>query len=232
MSIVEPVIRTIAASNRWGRAESAVSSGARMIRVIAPSDPEHRRRDRALLVACAALDAVAAGILLLGTPLAPSLELLAAMGSHAAAVLLMCGLARERPSRRWLCVAAVLAVPFVGAAVAAATLVTKGRGTIAMESRRKPRRPSRLTMAEIQRLAGALPLCDALDGGDEEQRRDALWALSRRRDPEAIALLRRAAGGRDPDLALSAALVMDEIGERAEHPASPLDRPEVRHGTG
>lgn len=230
MSIVAPVIRTIAASNPWGRAESAVNPAARMIRVIAPADPEHRRRDVALLAACAALDAVAAGILLLGTRLALHLDMRAAMISHAAAVLLMCGLAHERPSRRWLCVAAVLAVPFVGAAVAAATLVTRGRGSIVMESRRQPHRPSRLTMTEIQRLADALPLCDALDGDDEEQRREALWALSRRRDPEAIALLRRAAASRDPDLALSAALVMDEIGESAEHPADPLDRAEVCHG--
>ena len=230
MSIIAPVVRSIAA-NRWGRVQSPVSAAARMIRVVAPSDRVHPRRDVALLVACAALDAVAAGILLHGTPLAPPLEGIAAMVLHATAVLLMCGVARERPSRRWLCAAAVLAVPVVGAVVAAATLVTRGRGTLAMESRRKPRRPSRLTMAEIKRLAGALSLCDALDGDDEEQRRDALWALSRRRDPEAIALLRRAAGGRDPDLALSAALVMDEIGERAERHADPLDRAEARNGT-
>src|SRR6185436_15014643 len=106
------------------------------------------------------------------------------------------------------------AVPFVGAAVATAMFVTRGRGSIAMERRRKARRQTPLTMAAIQRLWGALSLCDALDGDDEEQRRDALWALSRRRDPEAIALLRRVAAGRDPDLALSAALVMEEIGER------------------
>jgi len=232
VSISAPVMRAIAPSIRRGRAESPVSAAARMIRVTAPSDRVHRWRGGALLVACAALDAVAAGILVLGTPLAPPLEVLAAMVSHATAVLLVCGLAQERPSRRWLGVAAVLAVPFVGAAVAAATLVTRGRGSFAMECRRKAPRQSRLTMAAIQRLGGALPLCDALDGDDEEQRRDALWALSRRRDPEAIALLRRAAAGRDPDLALSAALVMEEIGERAERQADPLDRPEVRNGAG
>ena len=229
MSIIAPVYRTIAASNPWGRAGSLLSPAARKVRFTAPSDREHRWLGLALLVACATLDAVAAGILLLGTPLAPPLEVLAAMVLHAGAVLLMCGLAHERPSRRWLCVAAVLAVPFVGAAVAAATLVTRGRGSIKMESRTKPRRQSRLTTAEIQRLADALPLCDALDSDDEEQRRDALWALSRRRDPEAIALLRRAAAGRDPDLAMSAALVMDEIGEHAERQTDPQDRPEVRH---
>lgn len=232
MSVAAAVIRAIAPSNRRGPAEGQVSAAARVARVIARSDREHRRRGVALLVPCAALDAVAAGILLLGTPLAPPLEALAATVSHATAVLLLCGLARERPSHRWLCVAAVLAVPFVGTAVAATILVTRGRGSFAMERRRKARRRPPLTTAAIQRLGAALSPCDALDGGDEEQRRAALWALSRRRDPEAIALLRRAAAGRDPDLALSAALVMDEIGERAERDVGPLGLAKVRHGAG
>jgi hypothetical protein len=230
VSIAVPVVRAITLSN--GRPKVSVSAAARMIRVMAPPDRDHRRLGVALLVACVALDAVAAGILLLGTPLAPPLEILAAIGSHGAAVLLMTGLARGRSSRRWLGVAAALAVPFVGTAVAAAMFVTRGRGSIAIEPRRKARRRTPLTMAAIQRLGGALALCDALDGDDDEQRRDALWALSRRRDPEAIALLRRAAAGRDPDLAQSAALVMDEIGERAERQADPLDRAEVRRDAG
>jgi len=71
-----------------------------------------------------------------------------------------------------------------------------------------------------------------LDCGDEDQRRAALWALSRREDPEAIALLRRAASGCDPDLALSAALVLDEISERAEHRVERLNLTEARHGVG
>lgn len=232
MSAAVPIIRAIAPLNRRRSAEVSVSAAARMIRVLAPSDRDHRGRGVALLVACAAFDAVAAGILLRGTPLARPLEVLAAMVSHATAVLLLSGLARERPSRRWLGVAAALAVPFVGAGVATAMLVTRGRGSIAIEPRRKARRRTPLTAAAIQRLGGALSLCDALDGEDDEQRRDALWALSRRRDPEAIALLRRAAAGRDPDLALSAALVMDEIGERAEREEDPLGPAEVRHAAG
>ena len=84
----------------------------------------------------------------------------------------------------------------------------------------------------MQRLGGALSPCDALDCGDEEQRRAALAALSRRGDSEAIALLRRAAGGRDPDLALSAALALDEIGERAERQMGRLDLAEVGYGAG
>ena len=42
-------------------------------------------------------------------------------------------------------------------------------------------------------------------------------------------MLRRAAAGRDPNLAISAALVLDEIGERAEREAGRLDPVEVRY---
>jgi HEAT repeat protein len=202
------------------------------IQAMAPS----RRRSHvpvALLVAaCSVLDAVAAAILLFGTPLPPLLEGLAAAISHGTAVVLLSSSVRTPPSRRWLCVAAVLAIPFAGAAVAAVTLVTRGRRSATMRRRRKlPARPA-LTIAAMRHLGSALSPCDALDGGDEEQRRAALSALSRRGDPEAMAMLRRAAAGRDPDLVLSAALVLDEIGERAERQSGRRVPLEVRHGTG
>ncbi|TMQ56946.1 MAG: hypothetical protein E6K76_11895 [Candidatus Eisenbacteria bacterium] len=199
------------------------------IRVIGGSGRGDRPRGAALLAACVAFDAVAAGILLLGTPLPPLLKGVAAAVSHGAAVLLSSRSARGQPSRRWLSAAAVLAVPCAGAAVATAIFLTRGGGSTSMGRRRKARwRPS-LTMASVQRLGTALSPCDALDCGDEEQRRAALSALSRREDSEAIALLRRTAAGRDPDLALPAALVLDEIGERAERRVNRLDPAVVRH---
>ena len=78
-------------------------------------------------------------------------------------------------------------------------------------------------MDAIQRLGDALSPRDALDCGDEEQRRAALSALSRREDLEAITLLRRATAGSDPALAVSAALILDEVGERAERRMKPRD---------
>jgi len=78
-------------------------------------------------------------------------------------------------------------------------------------------------MAALKHLGGALSTYDALESGDDERRRAALSALSRRGDPEAIALLRRAAAGRDSDLALCAALVLDEIAERTERRIDQLD---------
>jgi len=200
-----------------------------MIRVVVRSD--RRSHVAALVAPSAAADAIVAGILLFGAPHPRPLESLALAVLHGTAVLLLCeGLAGVRPSRRFLCVAAVLAVPFVGVAVALATLLTRGgRGSAALGFRRRPRRRRALTVAAIQRLAGALSPWDALECGDEEERRAALSRLSRRTDPEAIALLRRAAGGRDPNLALSAALVLDEIGERAEQEAGRPDPVEVRY---
>ena len=186
----------------------------------------------ALALACVAVDAVATWILLAGSPLQPPLGGFVAAASHGTAVLLLSRLDRGRPSRRWLGVAAMLAVPCVGAAVAAAVLVTKGRGSVVMERRREvPPRPISLRPA-IRRLARAPSLCDALYRGGAEDRRAALSTLSRRSDPVAIALLRWAAGSPDPDLALSAALVLDEISERAERRAARRSFPQIRHEAG
>ena len=200
--------------------------------MIARLEHKHGPRGAARVVACAALEVAAAGILLHGTTNPSSLQVLAAAASHGLAVLLLSGLAAARPSRKWLCVTAVLTVPCVGIAIAAAVLATRGRGLAAMERRRKAPRPPALTMATVRRLGDALSPCDALACGDDEQRRAAVWALSRRRDPEAIALLRRATAGSDPDLALSAALALDEMAERAERQVGRRETSEVPYGAG
>lgn len=207
-------------------------AAAPTIRVLASSDRRQRPRQATLLAACAAIEAIPSAILLLGTALPPALEVSAAAFAHGTAVLLLFVMVHARPSSRWLCVAAMLAVPFVGAAVAVAILLTRGRVSAAARRRRKPRRRPAFTMAAMRRLGGALSPCDALDCGDEEQRRAALLALARRDDSEAIALLRRAAAGRDPDLALSAALALDEIGERAERHVNRPAPVEARYGVG
>jgi len=192
-----------------------VTAAAQDIPVIVPSDCEVHPGGPAVLIACAAVEAVAAGFLLIGAPLALPLAGLAVALMHGMAVLLVSGLPRARPSRRWLCVTAVMAVPFVGVAVASALWFTRGRGSIALARRRRARPPAALTIDTVRRLGSALSPCDALGCGDEEQRRGALSGLSRRADPESIVLLRRAAASDDPELALYAALVLDEIGERA-----------------
>jgi HEAT repeat protein len=194
----------------------------------ASADRESRLRVIALVAACTAIDAVAAVLLLLRTPLPPLVAGLAAAIAHTAAVLLLSGSARGRPSRRWLGTAAMLAVPCAGAAVATAVFTTKGRGSPDTHRYRRSRGRPAPAISALRRVAHSLSPCEALECGDEEQQRAALSGLARRGDPEAIALLRRAAASGDPDLAMSTALALDEIGERAERQAGRLCLVELR----
>lgn len=199
------------------------------IRVMIPAARVAPPRGPALLAWGIAVDAAAGGILVLGA--APPL-LLAAAAAHVAAVLLVWRAAGARPELRWVCAAAVATAPLAGAAVAALFLSTTGLGLAKPERRGVARRSPADSAAAIRRIGDALSPCDALERGDAEARRSALEALARRADPEAILLLGRAAAGRDPDLALSAALALDEIRERAERRPTAGRTAELRHDAG
>jgi hypothetical protein len=183
---------------------------------------------RIALIAAAAIDALAAAILLGATSLPSPLAGIAAAALHGAAILLSLVPFGGGAGRRWLCFACVLTVPVVGIAIAAAGLTTPGRGPAFAWRRMRARRRRAPVRATLEHLGSALSPCDALGGGDDEQRRSALYELSRRSDPGAIAVLRWATAGRDPDLALSAALVLDGIRERAERRAAWIGPTEAR----
>jgi hypothetical protein len=198
----------------------------------APPDDLSLATRGALVALCALAEAIATAILLLDHSLPRPLNVVALVAALGITVLLLSILARGRPSRVWLCVAAAATVPLVGGALAIATLNTRGHASARIRRRRMPRRRPALTIAAMQRLADALPLCDALACGDREQRHAAMSALLLRGDREAIAVLRWAAAGQNPDLALSAALALDEFGKRAERKAARLECAEARHETG
>ena len=140
---------------------------------------------------------------------------------HLAAAFLVAAWRTSSPARRTLAAIAVLAVPCAGAAIAAATLATRGRGTAAARDR-EPREPRGAAAGRRSRAGGTrLPLPDALLDGDEEEHLAAIAALLRRADGEAFALLRCVAAGHDPDRALLASLALDTLGERAERGARP-----------
>lgn len=200
------------------------------LRAMRTSDRTWSLRDAAIVLSAGAIDAVPAGIFLLPAAHLTPLEWLGAAVAHGSAVLLVSSLSGVRTSRLRLCVAAAIAIPLAGVAMAAAIAVTKGRGSAGVV--RRARALGRRALAPTGAPGSALPPWDALHCGDEEARRDALSLLSRRTDPEAIVLLRRTAAGRDSDLALSAALVLDEIAERVERDLCRADHAEVRHGTG
>jgi hypothetical protein len=160
------------------------------------------------------LDAAAAAMLISAAPQPDAVTIAIAACLHLAAALLLAGWPGRDDGRRLLGAAAVLAVPCIGVAIAVAVLSTRGDATAASGldlgrlDRSSPARPA------VARFADLIPACDALLDRDEERRRASLAALARRADPDGMMLLRWAARGDDPDLALLAALALDEIGER------------------
>lgn len=184
------------------------------------------------LVACAALDAFAAALLLVRAPLPAAFTAPVAVTVHAAAILLLHLAMRARASRGTLGAAAALAIPGAGIAVAAALLFTKGRERSPRRSAPRMRVSVSRSMHALRWLGRALCPCDALERGNDEQRRAALVALTRRADREAIALLRRASAAADPELALAAAIALDEIGKRFERDATPRRTGALRRAAG
>lgn len=178
------------------------------------------------------LDAAAATMLFTAAPHPDAVAVAIAACLHVAAVLLLAGWPGRDDGRRLLGAASVLAVPCVGAAIAAAVLASRGDGHAALArdlGRRGGSTPARPVAPRFAELSS----CDALLAGDDERRRATLAGLARRADPQGMMLLRWAARGDDPDLALLAALALDEIGERAEG-RSPLQGTarRIRHVAG
>jgi len=161
------------------------------------------------------LDAAAAAMLLSAAPHPDAAAAAIAGCLHFAAALLLAGWPGRDDGRHLFGAAAVLAIPFFGAVIAAAVLTSRGDGRFALA--RDPGKASRWrpVLPAIPRFEDLVPSCDALLDGDEERRRAALADLARRSDPEGMMLLRWAARGDDPDLALLAALALDESVERA-----------------
>jgi hypothetical protein len=131
---------------------------------------------------------------------------------HLAAVLpilLWRSLAR---SERVLGAAFTLAIPVAGAPLAAIALGTTGRGeVIEADPDAEPAEVEPLRAEELRRLGEALPCCEALLAGGIEVRRAIIATLTRRADADAVALLRWALGAADPDLAVEAALALEEM---------------------
>jgi hypothetical protein len=201
------------------------------VRPVAALQLQRRPSEWAALVLCATLDVMAARILLAGAPPAWP-EVVIAASAHGLAVLLVARLMRSRSCRHWLGVASLLAVPVAGVPIAAAVLATRGHGSLVLERRRRGRGRSDCTSATVRRLAAGLSTFDALHCDDEEQRRTALLTLASQGDPESIVLLRRAAAARDADLALFAALTLDELRERTERGAGAVEPVEARYDVG
>ncbi|HEY7371165.1 MAG TPA: hypothetical protein VIF57_03235 [Polyangia bacterium] len=129
---------------------------------------------------------------------------------HLVALLPIVFLRALGPSEKTLALALVLALPLAGPLLAVLAL-EHGDGDPSMDLFQGPAPAVEGAGADFGRLAAALPSCEALTAGSVEERRAIIATLVRHGDAEAVALLRWALGASDPDLAVDAALALEEM---------------------
>jgi len=136
--------------------------------------------------------------------------LFAAAGLHLAALLPIAFMRTLSSSEKALAASFVFAFPVLGAPLAVLAL-EHGNGDLASDLTQAPVASPDAVATDFGRLAAALPSCEALTAGTVEERRAIIATLVRRGDADAVALLRWALGASDPDLAVDAALALEEM---------------------
>jgi len=146
-------------------------------------------------------------------------RLAAAVGAallHAATVVPLAAARTFSTSERALASTLAFTLPLFGILLAAVALGTSGRTEITEQPPGDPLAVDPPDPDEVRRMAEALPWCEALLDGSLEERRAVLSVLTRRADADALALLRWALGAPDADLAVEAALALEDISARFE----------------
>lgn len=169
------------------------------------------RRPFAMIGAAGAVD-VAALLLLLAQPHA--WVLLPSGLLHVTAAVAVLRLRGAEPSRRLLAAAMIFSLPLVGVAMAVLVVSLRGRGGGELLARREPVQRSESGAELARRLTAGGPACQLLLATDAETRHAAVSTLQREADARAITLLRWSLAQRDPDLALEAALALEELSAR------------------
>jgi hypothetical protein len=123
------------------------------------------------------------------------------------------------PSRRRLAAAMTFALPLLGAAMAALVVTVQGRGGDELLSRHGPVRRPESGVVVAWRVTAGVPTCESLMA-DVNTRRTTLASLQRDPDARAIALLRWSMTQADPDLAIEAALALEELSARCARRAA------------
>lgn len=153
-----------------------------------------------------------AALWLLATHVGSLRAAVVAGGLHLGALLPVLVAGTLTPSEKMLGGAFVLVLPAAGVALAALSLGTSGESDLDRGPPVDPvgfAEPQRVD--ELRRLGEALPCCEALISGTQEERRAIIATLTRRADGNAVALLRWALGAPDPELAVEAALAIEEM---------------------
>lgn len=173
------------------------------------------------LVAIALADIAALAVLLGGKS---SLTLSVGFALHLA-LCLAAYIAQPAGSRRVLATAWMVSFPGLGLPVASLTMQATAAGEL-QEFQRGQLPERKAGPAQVVRLiAGHVPVCERLVSGVSRTRRTALNSLAARRDAEALEILRWAVRHPDSELALDAALTLDElVGEFEERRTEALDK--------
>ncbi len=172
---------------------------------VVPTEP--KRPPMAAWIAVSMADLVGLGLVV---GVQETWTLFAAAGLHLAALLPIAFMRTLSSSEKELAASFVFAFPILGAPLAVLAL-EHGNGDLASDLTQAPTAPPEAMATDFGRLAVALPSCEALSAGTVEERRAIIATLVRRGDADAVALLRWALGASDPDLAVDAALALEEM---------------------
>jgi hypothetical protein len=130
---------------------------------------------------------------------------------HVTAAVTMLRLLGAEPTRRLLAAAMTFSLPLIGVAMAVLVVRVRGRGGDEFQTRLEPVPRSESGAELARRLTAGGPACESLLAVDAETRHVAVRSLQRDADAGAITLLRWSVTQPDPDLALEAALALEDL---------------------
>lgn len=130
-----------------------------------------------------------------------------------------------RPERRDLAAVLSITLPVIGPLATAWIDGIEGTGGAdLLADRQTPKVPVNGS-AIAQRLTSSLPPCEAILSTDVDARRATIARLAERAEADDIAILRWARNVDDPEVAVEAALALEEIGQRFDDALSTADEP-------
>lgn len=121
-----------------------------------------------------------------------------------------------RPERRDLAAVLSITLPVVGPLATAWIDSIEGHGGAELLADREPPKPPVNGSAIATRLTASLPPCEAIVSADVDARRATIARLAERAEADDIAVLRWARNLDNPEVAVEAAMALEEIGQRFE----------------
>ena len=141
---------------------------------------------------------------------------IAAAALHLLAIVAASFASRASRSQRALAAAFTLALPVLGPMIATIAVVTHRRGEVGAEPAREAPEPWPVSLTDIRRITNGLSVWESLMSGTPAERSATVAMLARRADPASIALLQRAVAVGSPDVAVDAAMALEDLRTQQE----------------